>query len=115
MKSNRFYPHPIWRSFSEEQGMNRSEIGRLDPTRTYWVPTVVSPQRDWAGAPGCRRGARFMVNPDTFCASRGEFGTFDSKLSCLDWIMRHRINLNRTLPGATIRAVPLDRWLIGLE
>ncbi len=95
--------------------MNRSEIGRLDPTRTYWVPAVVSPQRDWAGAPGCRRGARFMVNPDTLCVSRDEFGTFDSKLSCLDWIMRHRANLNRTLPGATIRAVPLDRWLIGLE
>lgn len=95
--------------------MNRSEIGRLDPTRTYWVPAVVSPQRDWVGAPGCRRGARFMVNPDTLRVSREEFGTFDSKLSCLDWIMRHRANLNQTLPGATIRAVPLDRWLIGLE
>ena len=56
-----------------------------------------------------------MVNTDTLRVSREEFGTFDSKLSCLDWIMRHRINLNRTLPGATIRAVPLDRWLIGLE
>ena len=115
MKFNRFSLHPVWVSFAEEQAMNRSDIGRLDPTRTYWVPAVVSPQRDWAGAPGCRRGARFMVNPDTLRVSREEFGTFDSKLSCLDWIMRRRANLNRTLPGATIRAVPLDRWLIGLE
>ncbi len=95
--------------------MHRSDVHRLDPTRTYWVPAVVSPERDWAGAPGCRRGARFMVDSRTLRASREEFETFDSQLSCLSWIMRHRTHLNRTLPGARIRAVPLDRWLLGLD
>jgi hypothetical protein len=95
--------------------MNRREVDRLDPTRTYWVPAVVSPQREWSGAPGCHRGARFMVDPETLRASRYEFGAFDSELSCLQWIMRHRSNLNRTLPGVRVRAVPLDRWLLGLE
>jgi hypothetical protein len=95
--------------------MHRYEIERLDPTRTYWVPAVVSPERDWAGAPGCHRGARYVVDPETLRASRDEFGPFDSKLSCLHWIMRHRVDLNRTLPGAGVRAVPLDRWLLGLE
>ena len=95
--------------------MHRREIDRLEPNRTYWVPAVISPERDWAGAPGCRRGARYMVNPATLRASRDEFDPFDSELSCLHWIMRHRMQLNRTLPGARIRAVPLDRWLLGLE
>ena len=95
--------------------MRRSEIDRLDPTRTYWVPAVVSPERDWPGAPGCRKGARFMVDRRTFLPSRDEFETFDSRENCLGWIMRHRIELNRTLPGARIRAVPLDRWLLGLD
>ncbi len=95
--------------------MHRREVDRLESSRTYWIPAVVSPQRDWAGAPGCRRGARYMVNLETLRASRDEFGTFDSELSCLHWIMRHRAQLNRTLPGARVRAVPLDRWLLGLE
>ena len=95
--------------------MHRCEVDRLDPSRIYWVPAVVSPRPDWAGAPGCRRGARFMVNRETLCASRDEFDTFDSKLSCLSWIMLHRPDLNRTLPGAQIRAVQLDRWLLGLD
>src|SRR3546814_6763978 len=79
-----------------------------DTTRTYGVPAVVSPQREWAGAPGCRRGARFMVDRETLCASRDAFSPFGSKLSCLHWIMSHRAELNRTLPGATVRAVPLE-------
>ena len=95
--------------------MYRCEVDRLDPARTYWVPAVVSPRRDWAGAPGCRRGARFMVDCRTFRPSRDEFETFDSRLSCLSWIMTHRAQLNRNLPGATIRAVPLARWLLGLD
>jgi hypothetical protein len=95
--------------------MHRREIGRLDPTRTYWVPAVVSPQRDWLGFRGCRRGARFMVEGRTLRASREEFEAFDSQLTCLRWIMRNRTQLNRTLPGACVRAVPLDRWLLGLE
>ena len=95
--------------------MRRCEVDRLDPTRTYWVPAVVAPHPDWAGAPGCRGGARFMVNPATLRASRDEFDTFDRELGCLHWIMRHRAHLNRTLPGVRIRAVKLDRWLLGLE
>lgn len=94
--------------------MHRHDVDRLDATRTWWVPAVVSPRRDWAGAPGCRRGARFMVNCDTFHASRDEFDPFDSQLTCLQWIMRHRIELNHALPGVNVKAVPLDQWLLGL-
>jgi hypothetical protein len=95
--------------------MHRCEVEGLDPTRTWWVAAVVSPRRDWAGAPGCRRGARFMVDGDTLSASRNEFEAFGSRLDCLSWIMRHRARLEQTLPDAGIRAVPLDRWLLGLE
>ena len=56
-----------------------------------------------------------MIDADTLRPSRDSFETFDSKGSCLDWIMRHRSDLNRNLPGASIRAVQLDRWLLGLE
>ena len=95
--------------------MHGRELDGLDSSRTYWVPAVVSPERNWRGAPGCRRGSRFMVNRETLCASRDEFSPFDSQLSCLQWIMRHRDHLNRTLPGAKVRAVMLDRWLLGLD
>ena len=95
--------------------MRPSDVERLDPTRTYWVPAVVSPRRDWAGVPGCRKGARFMVNHETLQATRHDFATFETELGCLQWIMRNRANLNRTLPGAAIRAVRLDRWLLGLD
>lgn len=95
--------------------MHRRDVNGLDPTLTYWVPAVVSPRRDWSAAPGCRRGARFVVDGRTLLPSRDEFETFDSELSCLSWIMRHRSDLNRSLRGATIRAVPLDRWLLGLD
>lgn len=95
--------------------MHRSDVDRLDATRTWWVPAVVSPQRDWPGAPGCRRGARYLVDRRTLRASRDEFEPFDSRAACLGWIMRHRSDLNRALPGAAIRAVPLDRWLLGLD
>ena len=51
--------------------MHRSEIDSLDPTRPYWVPAVVAPHRDWAGAPGCRSGARFLIDlPDLGGAAR---------------------------------------------
>lgn len=95
--------------------MRRNEVDRLDPTRAYWVPAVVSPSRDWAGAPGCRRGARFIVDSASLRATRDAFETFDSELNCLEWIMRRRIELNETLPGGRVRAVRLDRWLLGLE
>jgi hypothetical protein len=95
--------------------MHRSKIHRLDPTRQYWVPAVVAPHRDWAGARGCRPGARFLVDGRTLRANRDRFRPFDSQLSCLRWIMKNRIRLNRTLPEARVRAVALDRWLLGLE
>ena len=95
--------------------MHRCQVDRLDPRRTYWVPTVVAPYRDWGGAPGCRGGARFLVDRRTLRASREQFAAFDSQLSCLRWIMRNRAQLNRSLPGARVRAVPLNLWLLGLE
>ena len=95
--------------------MHRRHVDRLDSKRTYWVPTVVAPQRDWAAVPGCHGGARFLVDRHTLRPSRDEFAAFNTELSCLKWILRHRIKLNRTLPGARVRAVPLDRWLLGLE
>lgn len=95
--------------------MRRSEIDGLESTRQYWVPAVVAPQRNWPGAPGCRRGARFLVDGRTFRPSRDEFEPFDSEFACLGWILRHRAQLNRTLCGVKIRAVPLDRWLLGLD
>lgn len=95
--------------------MHRCQVDRLDPRRTYWIPSVVAPMRDWTAAPGCRPGARFMVDRRTLRPSREEFVAFNSQLSCLRWIMRNRSQLNRQLPGARIRAVPLDRWLLGLE
>lgn len=95
--------------------MHRCEVDRLDSRRTYWIPAVIAPARDWAGAPGCRLGARFMVDRRTLSPSRKEFVAFHSQLSCLRWIMRNRSQLNRRLPGARVRAVQLDRWLLGLD
>lgn len=95
--------------------MHRRDIDRLDPARKYWVPAVVAPCRDWKGARGCRSGARFMVDRHTLRVTREEIAAFDSRLSCLKWIMRNRAYLNRSLPGARVRAVALDRWLLGLE
>jgi hypothetical protein len=94
--------------------MHRNALDQLDATRTWWVPAVVSPRRDWAGAPGCRKGARFVVDEATFHANRDEFAAFDSQLDCLGWIMQHRAELNSALPGAPVRAVRLDEWLLGL-
>jgi hypothetical protein len=95
--------------------MHKCHVERLDARRSYWVAAVVAPQRDWAGAPGCRRGARYLVDRRTLSASREQFAAFGSELSCLRWIMRNRMELNRRLPAARVRAVPLDRWLLGLE
>lgn len=75
----------------------------------------MAPRRDWPGAPGCRSGARFLVDLRTLRANREYFAAFDSQLGCLRWIMKNRIRLNRTLPEARVRAVALDRWLLGLE
>ena len=98
-----------------ESPMHRSDVHRLDPGRQYWVPAVVAPERDWPGAPGCRRGARFAVDGRTLRACRDEFAAFESELHCLKWIMKNRAQLNRALPQARVRAVALDRWLLGVE
>jgi hypothetical protein len=95
--------------------MDRSDIHRLDPAREYWVPAVVAPEKDWAGARGCRRGARFLVDERTLHANRESFPAFESQLQCLKWIMSNRSGLNRALPHAAVRAVALDRWLLGLD
>jgi len=95
--------------------MLRRDVEGLDPTRAWWVAAIVSPERDWPGAPGCRRGARFMVEGRTFHASRDEFEAFASRGACLEWVLGHRDALNRALPGVTVRAVRLDRWLLGLD
>ena len=95
--------------------MRRDEVDGLDATHTYWVAAVVSPHRDWAGAPGCRKGARYLVDDVNFHASRERFATFDSEFGCLGWIAHNRAQLTRALPGAAIRCVPLDRWLLGLD
>jgi hypothetical protein len=95
--------------------MRRADVDLLDSRRRYWVPTVTAPCADWAAAPGCCSGARFVVDRRNLRASRDEFAAFATKLRCLHWIMRHRIRLNRALPGARIEVVRLDRWLLGLE
>ena len=95
--------------------MKRHDVEGLDRRAEHWVAAVVSPQRDWLAMPGCRRGARFLVNGETLRPTRDEFDDFDSQLSCLQWIMRHRADLNHAMPGAPIRAVRLDRWLLGLD
>lgn len=79
------------------------------------MPTVVAPCPDWSAAPGCYPGARFVVDRRTMRASHDDFVTFASRLSCLRWMMRHRDELNRALPGVRVDVVRLDRWLLGLE
>lgn len=95
--------------------MHRRQVDSLDPSLQWWAAALVAPERNWAGAPGCRRGARYLVDGKTFSASREEFQPFASRLDCLQWIMEHRLELSAALPGAAIRAVRLDRWLLGLE
>lgn len=95
--------------------MHVTEIESLEKGRTYWVPAVVSPSRNWIAAPGSHKGSRFLVDRQTRRPSRDEFEPFESELSCLRWIMRNRADLNRQLSGATVRAVQLDRWLLGLD
>ena len=86
----------------------------LDPTRPHWVPAVVAPRRDWAGRPGCRRGARFLIGARDLRPGDGDFAHFDSRAECLRWIMTHRDALARTAPGARVEAVDLARWMLGL-
>lgn len=94
--------------------MNRAEAETLDSTRIWWVPSVTAPARDWAGAPGCRRGARFLIEEANCRPARADYPCFESRGQCLEWIMAHRATLARTAPGASVAPVSLAHWLLGL-
>lgn len=87
----------------------------LDPTRPHWVPAVVAPQRDWSGMPGCRRGARFLIGEADLRPARAGYPAFDSRASCLRWIMANRSALARNAPGAPVMPVDLASWMLGLS
>ena len=95
--------------------MRRAEVEGLDARHEWWVAAVVAPRRDWSAAPGCVRGARYLVHAETLAPTRDDFSPFVSRLDCLNWIMRRRADLTQALPGAVVRAVRLERWLLGLE
>ncbi len=86
----------------------------LDPTHAHWVPAVVAPERDWPGHPGCRRGARFLIDGRALRPSRSGYPMFDSRADCLRWIMAHRADLARNAPGAAVVPVDLACWMLGL-
>lgn len=87
----------------------------LDSRRSYWAPAVIAPERDWSAMPGCRRGARSLVHEFSCRPSRDSFACFESRAECLQWIMAHRADLTRSLPGAQVRPVNLARWMLGLD
>jgi hypothetical protein len=94
--------------------MLRTDVNGLDPRSPHWAVAVEAPIRDWVAAPGCRAHARFLVDGERLGPSRTCFERFDSKGECLQWIMAHRRELSDHMPGATVRPVPLARWLLGL-
>lgn len=95
--------------------MRRSQIDSLDSTRTWWVPAVRAPRRDWPGAPGCRIGARFLIGEASLQPARDDFPLFATRSACLEWIMAHRAELARNAPDATVAPVELAKWLLGLD
>jgi hypothetical protein len=94
--------------------MHMANVETLDARMTWWVPSVTAPSRDWAGAPGCRRGARFLIDEDNCRPARDNYPCFESRAACLEWIMAHRAELVRTAPGARVAPADLARWLLGL-
>jgi hypothetical protein len=95
--------------------MHGDGLAGIDLTQAYWVPAVVAPMRDWVAVPGCRRGARFVLDPETGRPGRAPAGRFGCRGECLQWIMAHRQELREGLPGAEVRPVNLARWLLGLD
>ena len=95
--------------------MHHADVETLDATVTWWVPSVTAPRRDWPGAPGCRRGARFLIDEASFRPARDNYPCFESRTACLEWIMAHRTALTRTAPGVAVAPVSLARWLLGLS
>ena len=94
--------------------MHHKLVETLDASKTWWVPSVCAPARDWPGAPGCRRGARFLIDEASFRPARDNYACFPSRGSCLEWIMAHRAELTRTAPDAAVAPVSLAKWLLGL-
>jgi len=94
--------------------MRRADVEMLDATRTWWVPAVRAPRRDWAGIAGCRRGARFLIDEGSLRPARDNYPCFESRGSCLEWIMAHRAALARTAPEAAVAPADLAKWLLGL-
>ena len=94
--------------------MRHADVETLDARITWWVPAVVAPSRDWAGAPGCRRGARFLIDEGNCRPARANYPCFQTRSACLEWIMAHRNALVRTAPDARVAPVNLARWLLGL-
>jgi hypothetical protein len=90
------------------------DLASLHPGRCYWVPAVSAPVRNWAGAPGCRRGARFLLDQAGHPARRG-FPAFESRAECLRWIMAHRLDISDHAPDAPVTAARLDAWMLGLD
>ncbi|ATE63345.1 hypothetical protein [Rhizorhabdus dicambivorans] len=87
----------------------------LDPARRWWVPAVTAPCRDWAGRPGCRKGARYLVGETSFAATTEGYPVFESRADCLMWIMRHRTELAHAAPDTPVQAVDLAKWMLGLS
>lgn len=94
--------------------MHMSDVESLDGAKSWWVPAVTAPARDWAGVPGCRRGARFLIDQDRVRPARDNYPCFSSRGECLEWIVTHRTALARNAPGAEVAPVSLARWLLGL-
>lgn len=90
------------------------DLAVLNPGTAYWVAAVAAPVRNWAGAPGCRRGARFLIDA-SFHPSHERFPAFESRAECLRWIMAHRLAISGHAPDAAITAARLDAWMLGLD
>ena len=90
------------------------DLATLQPGRCYWVPAVSAPVRDWSGSPGCRRGARFLID-ETCHPGHRSFPAFESRAECLRWIMAHRLDISDHAPNAPVTAALLDAWMLGLD
>jgi hypothetical protein len=95
--------------------MQRNEVEALDPNLPHWAVAVEAPMQNWIAAPGCRARARFLVDASTKGPSLTHFGHFNSRASCLVWIMSNQIELRSRMPGAKVHPVQLASWLLGLE
>lgn len=83
--------------------------------REPWTVAVAAPRRDWPARPGCRKGARFLVDAVTLGPAHAGYPLFPDRSAALRWIMAHRAGLARGLAGAEPRPVPLARWMLGLD